>query len=529
MISMFLHLLALAYGTVTFAGALNLMPVTFMVVWGYLTLLILLRWLPDYIDSEVKTGKVPSFLKTQEIFQWSIVLWVLLLQAATDPVGLSLPAISHYLPQTLPMVVSLALYIALARPAYFEFYRLFKPVLDLKQTSADFFRARMTVPILFFPPIMMWMLIEDLSGGGIKPLNDVKLMAAAPLFFVALYLLAPKLFNWAWRAEESNDDKLEDMLKRLSEKAESKVAGVKIWNTFNEPVPNAAVAGLLPRYRFIYITRYLLSIFSPQQVEGVVAHELGHLRLGHVTSYMFYSLNLILASIVIKLSILLYFPQYYPDSTVYTAVELVLFMTVFSMSFTALARHCEFQADAFASEMTSKEVFASTLETLNSIILPPPSIIPNWLLTHPQIQDRIERVQKGIGQRVTGLRQNAANLRRIMMLSGFVLLLLTIVPAKAVHKISALSEAVQAGNSVLVDELHSSLPEWLKSHPLVLQEAGKSAVNQHKWVVAAAIAVEAEWSIRLIDTSQEFHHSSSPEVTFDFEIVKFVLKSLDLW
>ena len=529
MISMFLHLLVLAYGTVTFAGMLNSMPVTFMVVWGYLTLLILVHWLPEYTDNEVNAGRIPSFLKTQEIFQWAIVLWILLLQTFTDPVGLCIPASSTYLPQTLPMLVSLALYIALARPAYFEFYRLFKPVLDLKQTSADFFRARMTVPILFFPPIMMWMLVEDLSSGGIKPLTEVKLMAAAPLFFIALYLLAPKLFNWAWRAEDSNNVELESMLKRLSEKTGLKVAGVKIWDTFNEPVPNAAVAGLLPRYRFVYITRYLLSIFSPQQVEGVVAHELGHLRLGHVNSYMFYSLNLILISIVIKLSILLYFPQFYPDSTVYTAIELLLFMAVFSVSFTALARHCEFQADAFASRMTSSEVFASTLETLNSIILPPPSIIPNWLLTHPQIQDRIDRVKKGTRQEIAELRQSAAGLRRIMMFSGLVLLLLTIAPARAVYKISALSEAVQAGNSVLANELHSSLPEWLKVHPLVLHEAGKSAVNRQHWVTAAAIAAEAEWNIRLIDISQEFHHTGSPEVTFDFKIVKFVLKSLDLW
>jgi len=74
MISMFLHLLVLAYGTVTFAGSLNWAPVSFMVVWGYLTLLILVHWLPDYVDAEVEAVRIPSFIKTQEIFQWAIVL-----------------------------------------------------------------------------------------------------------------------------------------------------------------------------------------------------------------------------------------------------------------------------------------------------------------------------------------------------------------------------------------------------------------------------------------------------------------------
>ncbi|KAF1080472.1 MAG: hypothetical protein GQF41_3296 [Candidatus Rifleibacterium amylolyticum] len=529
MISMFLHLLVLAYGTVTFAGTLNVAPVSFMVVWGYLTLLILVHWLPDYVDAEVAITRIPSFLKTQEVFQWSLVVWILLLQAAADPVALSLPAAAQYLPQTLPMLLSLALYIALAKPAFFEFYRLFRPVLDLKQTAADFFRARMTVPILFFPPIMLWMLIEDISSGGIKALTEIRLMAAAPLFFIILYLMAPKLFNWAWKAEDNDNPELEEMLKRLSEKAESKVAGVKIWNTFNEPVPNAAVAGLLPRYRFVYITRYLLGMFSPQQVEGVVAHELAHLRLGHVTSYMFYSLNLILISIFCKLSLLLYFPQYYPDSTLYTTVELLLFIAVFSVTFTALARHCEFEADSFASEVTSPEIFASTLETLNSIILPPPSIIPDWLLTHPQIQDRIARVRNEARHKIVDLKRHASRLRLTMLVSGLAMLLVTAIPASGVNKISKYHEAVKAGNGMLAGELHRSLPDWLKAHPLVLQETGKMAVNSQRWVLAAAVAAEAEWNIRLIDSSQVFHHPGSPEVTFDFEIVKFVLKSLDLW
>ncbi len=529
MISIFLHLLALAYGTVTFAGTFNVAPVSFIVVWGYLTLLILVHWLPDYVDAEIAAGRIPSFIKTQEIYQWSIVLWILLLHLVADPATLCLPAVAAHLPQTLPMLISLALYIALGRPVFFEFYRLFKPILDIKQTSTDFFRARMTIPILFFPPIMLWMLIEDLSSGGIQSLTEIKLMAAAPLFFVALYLMAPKLFNLAWRAEDSDDEELKSMLKRLSEKAESKVAGVKIWNTFNEPIPNAAVAGLLPRYRFVYITGYLLKIFSPKQVEAVVAHELAHLRLGHVVSYMFYSLNLILISIVIKLSILLYFPQYYSNSTLYTAVELLIFLAVFSVSFTALARHCEFQADAFACEITSPDAFTSTLETLNSIILPPPSIIPDWLLTHPQIQDRIDRVQSGTGQTIKKLRRYSSALRMGMLFSGLVLLLLTSMPARGIAKISELNKAVQAGNSKLAGELHHSLPEWLKTHPLVLQEAAKEAVNRQHWLLATAVAAEAEWNIRLIDSSQVFHHSGSPEVTFDFQIMKFVLKSLDLW
>ncbi len=528
MISLFLHLLVLSYGTVNLCGTLTCVPLASVALWVYITVLVLIRWLPDHIDREVSAGRIPSFIKTQEKFLWGIVVWILLLHAVADPVRLMLPDYADSLPQILPMLVSLGLYLALAKPVMFEMYRQFRPILDPKQTSSDFFRARMTIPILFFPPIMLWMLVEDLSSGGMPALVEIKLMAVAPVFFIGLYLISPRLFNWAWRAEDSQDAVLEGAIKKMSERAETPVSGIKIWDTFNEPIPNAAVAGLSARYRFVYITRYLLSIFSAEQVESVVAHELGHLRLGHVLTYMLYSINLILISVLFKLGIIAWFPELYTESALASFAEMLIFIAFFALTFTALARYSEYQADAFAVAATDPQTFASGLETLESMIMPPPTIIPHWLLTHPMIQDRIGRVRNGVGQKIVDLVRQARMIRLILLAFGVVLLAASASPAVSVLKISRLYDAVQAGNCRLAVSQYRSLPEWLKKHPLVLQEAGKLSAGCGSPLLTVLIAAEASLGLRFIEVSEILHHAGTPEVALDLEVVKLVLKPLHL-
>lgn len=527
MISIFIHLLALTYITVSFAGELSFFPVTFMVLWMFMTLVGITYWLPQYTDKLIAKNKF-EFIETQSKYQWIIVIWILLLQTVSDPVKLVFPNYAEYFPQILPLLVSTMLYIFLAKPVFYEFYRLFKPILDEKQTANDFLRARLTVPILFFPPVMLWVLIEDIGSVSLQPLNDIRLMAVAPLFFILLYILSPKLFNWAWKAEPNNDENLENMLKEVSKKADTPVSGVKIWNTFNEPIPNAAVAGLSNKYRFVYITRYLLDIFSPAQVRCVVAHELGHIRLGHISTYLFYSLTLIMASIALKSSILIYFPQYYSESQWYAIIEMLIFIVIFAISFTALARYGEYQADAFATNITSPKDFASGLEKLSSIILSPPSIVPEWLMTHPPLSARIEKVNSSQISAINDLLKQAKKIRLVFMICMIALAFALIPSAKIILEISDIHKAAQAGNDKLALKLHRSLPEWLKLHPIIMKEAGQIAVKHGQWLHAIAIAAHQQFDISLIPESEIFHHSSTPEIAFDFKVMKFILKTLDL-
>ena len=55
----------------------------------------------------------------------------------------------------------------------------------------------------------------------------------------------------------------------------------KIWQT-DRQVLNAAVAGLLPSMRYVFVTDALLLYLRDDEMEAVIAHELGHVRRRHL-------------------------------------------------------------------------------------------------------------------------------------------------------------------------------------------------------------------------------------------------------
>jgi STE24 endopeptidase len=55
----------------------------------------------------------------------------------------------------------------------------------------------------------------------------------------------------------------------------------RVWHTDRQLV-NAAIAGLLPSQRYVFLTDALLGHLDDEQVEAVVLHELGHVRRRHL-------------------------------------------------------------------------------------------------------------------------------------------------------------------------------------------------------------------------------------------------------
>ncbi len=529
MISIFLHLLALGYGTVHFRGLLAVMPLTAMVLWSMGTIILWFRTVPDIVDALRRRGQIPGFGRTQNVWQWSLVIWILALHSFADPLRLLLPDWLEKMPQLLPMLASTFLYIFLSRPVLFQLFLLFRPILDEEQTPAEFFRARMTMPILFFPPLLLWTAVEDLAmfGGTIEELQDVRLLIVAPFFFIFLYLTAPRLFNWAWRAEPMRDEGLCEEIRQLCQRAQTPITGVKIWDTFREPVPNAAVAGLSQRFRFVYVTDYLLELFSRSQVLGVIAHELAHLRLGHVFNYMLFSLDLVFASIAVKLAVLLYLPAWSGGSALQDGMEMLLFLFVFAFSFTALARECEYQADAFAATLTGRENFAGGLETLERNILPPPKSIPAWLLTHPEIGDRVNKVRSWCGS-IDDLLKRSRKIRLALLVVAVACFIAAMPTLRPVWQMTRLADAVQAGNLAPAFAALDSLPEQFSDHPLVSRERGRLAMMTGRWDMAILQAAATTWNLNFRVSSEELHHSAAPEVALYLKFMQFMLQTLDL-
>jgi STE24 endopeptidase len=156
----------------------------------------------------------------------------------------------------------------------------------------------------------------------------------------------------------------------------------------------------------------LLARLAPEEIEAVLAHELGHFRLRHVVKRIVWSAVLSLVFLGL-LAWLAGAPWFYaglgiPDADVAAAmarpgVALALFMLalpVFTFALSpvsaAYSRRHEFQADAFAAEHASAAALVAALIKLyedNAATLTPDPIHSAFYVSHPPAALRVARLQ----------------------------------------------------------------------------------------------------------------------------------------
>ena len=515
MIVQFIHLILLCYGCSEFTGYCSEMPLTAAALWITFSFLILYHWLPSYTESKIRQNKVPPFFKTYNLFCFLIVAWICLFFTFVNPLSVFSGTFLGK-SSALTLIVAMFLYLLFLKSFMASLYEMLKPILPEEETLDDFYRARLTVPIIFFPPVIIWLIFEDLGiNEGMELMSEIKTLTIAPIFLLVLYLLSPRLFNWAWKTKNA-DSELVKRLSELSEKAQTKIAGVKIWNTFKEPLPNAAVAGLISKFRFVYITDYLLDVFSDEQVEAVVGHELGHLRLSHVTIYLLYSINAILLAILAKSFLIINFPYFYVHSILSYVLELAIFIPAFAITFTALARHCERQADIFSSIITKKESFISSMLALKLLLGSKPKWFPNWLLTHPEAEERVENVTKTNISQIDSLIKSSKIMKLTLLLVAILLIVAMVNPLKTIFKLSDIYDASHTGNYQLVENLCDTLPENLREHPFVLEQKAVAAFYSGNYALAvrdtfkAYFGVDLEFMFQFFVLNSQFSLTSNP-------------------
>ena len=215
------------------------------------------------------------------------------------------------------------------------------------------------------------------------------------LIFLA-YIYAPLLLGLIWRTTPLTDVNLRTKLHRLAAQDNIKYKDIVIWQT--ESVANAAVAGIAPWSRQIFLTDALLQHFSDDEIEAVVAHEFGHIRYKHILTYLMFM-------IVYFLSYAIYYTyiggplESLPStSSLLPAVGLVFFISLyFVIIFRALSRRFEHQADLYAAALTGKpDALQLALARLAYLNCTPRSIQRLFELfqTHPSVDRRIKFIER---------------------------------------------------------------------------------------------------------------------------------------
>jgi STE24 endopeptidase len=96
-----------------------------------------------------------------------------------------------------------------------------------------------------------------------------------------LVLLFPLLLRKVWITRPLKPGPLRSRLENAAARWGFRARDILVWHT-DGLVANAAVAGLLPPFRYVFLTDALLERLTDDEIEAVFGHEVGHVRHHHL-------------------------------------------------------------------------------------------------------------------------------------------------------------------------------------------------------------------------------------------------------
>lgn len=215
-----------------------------------------------------------------------------------------------------------------------------------------------------------------------------------PILLAVVYGLIMYRFS-AWRtAKELNarstvlaDPKLVDMMNRLAKSLDLPRIRVHLYEI--DPINGLAA----PDGR-IFITRGFYQKFrqgqvSAEEIASVIAHELGHVALGHSRRRLidFSGQNALRTALALILS------RFLPGFGVYIANALT------SLLAARISRSDEYEADEYAVALLTKAGIGtgpqkSLFKKLDELTAANRGTMPAWLMSHPKTSERIAAIEK---------------------------------------------------------------------------------------------------------------------------------------
>lgn len=215
-----------------------------------------------------------------------------------------------------------------------------------------------------------------------------------PILLAILYAIAMYMFS-AWRTKAELDAKSTELadpgLKKLTDKMAEALDLPRIRVNLYEIEP---VNGLAAPDGRIFLTRgfykkYRDGEVTAEELASVIAHELGHVALGHSRRRMidFSGQN------AIRMALAMVLGRFIPGLGVWIANLLT------SLLAARLSRGDEYEADAYASALLVKsgigtEPQKSLFRKLENLTGARGAGMPVWLMSHPKVEERIAAIEK---------------------------------------------------------------------------------------------------------------------------------------
>lgn len=312
-----------------------------------------------------------------------------------------LPQISYF--QTL---FSLGLALASIIAGQYVFHLFACHADNYSRTRYALKQTLLLLPFTF--PILLYTLINDsinLAGYSIENLSTPSILVLGLAFTFLLLLFLPPILVILWNCQPIVNSRLLSKLNAICEKTEFKHRGIKTWTVLDH-VPTAAIIGIIPRCRYILLTKTLINSSSDQALEAILAHEIGHSAHWHLIKLPLVLLGMAVGTTLIlsffETGISQYFaianwtnPSQYTQSLALFAIFLpiALFVAFYiRFVFGYFSRLFERQADLYASSAGLPLDYM--IEALDAVAVASGNThdAPSW--HHYSIRQRIAFLQK---------------------------------------------------------------------------------------------------------------------------------------
>jgi Zn-dependent protease with chaperone function len=229
-------------------------------------------------------------------------------------------------------------------------------------------------------------------------------------FLVFLFLVAitgPAIIQKFWRCAPLERGAPRTRIENLCLAAKLEYKDILHWPVFEGRMITAGVMGLIKQFRYILVTRALLNLLEPAEIDAVIAHEIGHIQKKHLLFYLFFFLGYMLVSFAL-FDLIVYaiiyvnpaadffnlmgFNQATMTSAVFSIIIILIFLIYFRFIFGYFMRNFERQADIHVyTILPDARHLISTLKKI-SVTSRQSADKPNW--HHFSIRERIDYLKK---------------------------------------------------------------------------------------------------------------------------------------
>ena len=307
-------------------------------------------------------------------------------------------------------------------------------------------RAYVVSNISFSMPVLLpWVMISGVSDIiHTLPVEAPKRFLSTPegeivyflLFLFIVAMLGPLLIQKFWRCRPLEQGEDRTRIEALCKSVNLGYRNILQWPIFEGRVITAGVMGLVKRFRFILVTRALLNLLEPHEVDAVIAHEIGHVKKRHLLFYLLFFVGYMIISF--SFMDLIVYAMIYLDplikafnrmgfnpvtvtSILFTLVIITTFLIYFRFIFGFFMRNFERQADAYVYTIFGTGMsLVSTLRKISITGRQSPDK-PNW--HHFSITERINYLKDCEQDRTHIHRQNKKIRKSIgIYLAGLILI-----------------------------------------------------------------------------------------------------------